>query len=170
MKKLIAVMIAACAFYAHAQTPTIFGSLQDAFDWRGTNSLMNANEANISTLFKWDTKNQDAGAAAKLDWWISNQQGAYFGYEEYANGRTAYWSVGYQARTVFKGFECSLGTGIRQNTDQQFGDVQMIVTPTITKRIFHNDNWDIRLAGGCDVPFDGSKPNPFFGITFRAFR
>lgn len=152
-----------------APPPTVFQSLQNVFDAHDTNSLMNAGEINLTPLFKWNSATQSAGGAAKLDWWVSDQQGAFFGFEEYASGRASYWTMGYQARTVFKGIEVSLGIGTRQDTSQNFGDVQLFLTPTLTKQIYAKDNWDIRLAIGCDV-FNGVTPNPFFGVTFRAVR
>ena len=167
-------LVALIATPAFAQSdsppPTVFESLQNVFDSRGTNSLMNAGEVNVSTLFKWNTLNQSAGGAGKLDWWISPQQGAFFGFEEYANGRDAYWTMGYQARAVFKGLEVSMGIGTRQNTSDPLGSVQLFLTPTLTKQIYAKGNWDIRICGGCDVMNNGGKPNPFFGVTFRAFR
>lgn len=150
--------------------PTVFQSLQDVFDAHDTNSLMYAGEINLTPLFKWDSETKSAGGAAKIDWWVSDQQGAFFQFEEYASTRASYWSMGYQARTVFKGLEVSLALGTRQNTDDPLGDVQLFITPTITKQIYAKGNWDIRLAIGCDVYNNGAAPNPFFGITFRALR
>lgn len=164
--------VAAVSLPARAQTPappTVFASLQNLLDARDTNSLMHAGEINVSPLFKWNAHARTAGGAMKLDWWVTDQQGAFFGFEEYAGGRASYWSVGYQARTVFKGLEFSLGLGTRQNTDNSFGDVTLFLTPTITKQIYANGNWDIRLAFGCDV-VNGATPNPFLGVVFRAVR
>lgn len=159
------------ALIASAQTPppTVFQSLQNVFDAHDTNSLMNASELNITPLFKWDSANKSAGGAAKLDWWVTDQQGAFFSFEEYASGRDSYWALGYQARTVFKGLEVSLGLGTRQSTDDPLGDVKLFITPTLTKQIYAQGNWDLRLTAGCDI-FNGGTPNPFFGITFRAVR
>lgn len=174
MKRTLVLLALVCllpAAWAQQPTPppTVFTSLQNVFDAHDTNSLMNAGEINLTPLFKWDSANQSAGGAARLDWWVSDQQGAFFQFEEYANGRASFWSLGYQARTVFKGLELSLGLGTRQDTDDPLGDVKMFIVPTITKQIFAKGDWDIRLAVGCDI-YNGGSPNPFFGVTFRAKR
>ncbi len=149
-------------------SPNIVTALQNVFDARDTNSLMNADEINVSPMFKYNAESHRAGGALKLDWWVTDQQGAFFTFEEYGD-RSAYWSLGYQARTVFKGIELSLGAGTRQNTSDPLGDVKLFIEPTITKQIFHKGDWDIRLAVGCDI-LNSEKPNPFFAITFRAVK
>lgn len=174
MKKLLLSAVLTIALGAGLQAQTapanssVFTGLQNLLDAHDTNSLMNASEINVMPMFKYNTDTHRAGGALKLDWWISDQQGAFFSYEEYGN-RDAFWSVGYQARTVFQGIEFSLGLGTRQSTDDPLGDVKMFITPTITKQIYAKGDWDIRLAVGCDV-LNSEKPNPFFGIVFRATR
>jgi hypothetical protein len=163
---LIVLVLALVLAPARAEQPTVFEGLQNAFDLNDTNSLVNAGEVNVSPLWKYDSEAGTHGGALKLDWWVTDQQGAFLSFEEYGD-RTAYWSIGYQARTVFKGFEVSLGLGTRQNTDDPLGDVKMFITPTLTKQIWAKGDWDLRLMGGCDI-LNGAKPNPFFGVTFRA--
>lgn len=164
----IVALVALLQLPAFSQTaqPSIYAGLQSAFDLNNTNSLVNADEVNVSPLWKYDAEHHLNGAELKLDWWVTDQQGAFLAYEEYSNHK-AFWSVGYQARTVFKGFEVSLGLGSRQSTDDPLGDVKMFLQPTITKQIWAKGNWDIRLSGGCDI-LNGAKPNPFFGLTFHA--
>lgn len=173
MKKLLALtVVAALPLLAAAQSPqpsgSLFAGLQNVFDVNNTNSLLNASEINLTPEFKWNSASQKAGAALNADWWVTDQQGAMFGYEEY-DGRDSYFTLGYQARTVFNGIEVSFGLGTRQSNTDPFGDVKMFIRPTITKKIWGNDNWDIRLMIGCDVLNIG-KPNPFAGVTFRALR
>jgi hypothetical protein len=171
-KLLIAALCSLCCLLLNAPAqespPTAMTALQNMFNAQDTNSLMNANELNVTPLFKWDSEHQLSGGALKLDWWVSDQQGAFFSFEEYSD-RSSYWSMGYQARTVFKGLEFSLGLGTRQNTDESFGDVKLFINPCITKQIWAKGDWDLRLTAGCDVVSNG-KPNPFVGVTFRATR
>lgn len=158
---------------AHAQTAApaspLYSGLSQALDLNDTNSLVNADEVNITPQFKWNSSANKPGGALNIDWWaISDQQGAFFGFEEYST-RASYFSLGYQARTVFKGVEVSLGVGTRQSNDDPIGDVKMFIRPTLTKQIFKSDAWDIRLAFGCDVMNQG-RPSPFIGVTFRALK
>lgn len=147
----------------------LYSGLAQALDLNDTNSLVNADEVNITPEFKWSSATSEPGGAINIDWWaISDQQGAFFGFEEYRS-RDSYFSLGYQARTVFKGLEISLGVGTRQSNDDPLGDVKMFIRPTLTKQIYASENWDIRLAFGCDVMNEG-KPNPFLGVTFRALK
>jgi hypothetical protein len=146
----------------------LFGGLQNMFDLRDTNSLVNANEINVSTFYKRDSKAQLNGGALKLDWWVTDQQGAFFGFEEYGD-RSAYFTLGYQARTVFKQMELSIGLGTRQNNDDPFGDVLMFLSPALTYRIVHSENWDVRITAGADIIATG-RPNPYIGFTIRATR
>lgn len=150
-------------------TSPLYSGLSQALDLNNTNSLVNADEVNLTPEFKWNSATSEGGGAINIDWWaISDQQGAFFGFEEYSS-RASYFSLGYQARTVFKGLEISLGVGTRQSNDDPIGDVKMFLRPTLTKQIYHSDTWDIRLALGCDVMNQG-KPNPFLGVTFRALK
>lgn len=158
--------------HAQTQEPSaskgLFGGLSDMFDLNNTNSLANANELNVSTLYKRDTKNKLNGGALRMDWWVTDQQGAFLGFEEYGD-RSSYWTLGYQARTVFKKLEFALGAGTRQNVDDPFGDVLLFVSPSISLRIVHTKDWDIRLTLGADVIATG-KPNPYAGFTIRALK
>lgn len=168
---LLAIVVAVLVVPAKAQTntnsaPTLLGGLGDFFNPTNTYGLINANELNTSVYYKRDSDASLNGAAFQLDWWITDQQGAFFGYEEYSD-RSAYWRLGYQVRTVFKGVELSLGTGTRQNTDEDFGDVRMFVSPALTYRIFKKGDWDIRATAGIDMVSGTDKPNPFVGFTFR---
>ncbi len=159
------------SLFAQAPAPSSPGaiaSLQNLLAVSDTNSLVNASEINTSILYKRDTALSLNGGEFKLDWWVTPQQGAFFGYEEYGN-RSAYWTLGYQARTVFKSLEISVGAGTRQNVDDSFGDVRLFVSPALTYRIVHTANWDIRATVGCDV-IATSKPNPFVGFTIRTLR
>jgi hypothetical protein len=165
---LILVLVLGAPVRAQEAPPTAMSALQNLLNANDTNSLMHANELNVTPLFKWDSANKLSGGALKLDWWVSDQQGAFFQFEEYSD-RSSYWGFGYQARTVFKGLEFSLGLGTRQDTDEDFGNVQLFINPTITKQIWAKGDWDIRLTAGCDVVSNG-KPNPFLGVTFRATR
>lgn len=163
---LLALFTAALAASAQNSSPGIVAGLQSAFDLNDTNSLVNAGEVNVTPLYKYDAEASEHGGALKLDWWVTDQQGAFLSFEEYGS-RRAFWSLGYQARTVFKGFEVSLGVGARQDVDDPLGDVTMFLTPTLTKQIWAKGDWDLRIAAGCDI-FNGQKPSPFIGLTFRA--
>jgi len=163
---IVAVSSQLSAFSQSTTSPGIVSGLQNLFDAHDTNSLMNASEVNFSLAAKWDVANQRAGGMAKLDWWVSDQQGMFVSYEEYSN-HAAYWSIGYQARAVFKGFEISLGLGSKQSTDDPLGDVQMFLVPTLTKQIYAKGDWDIRAALGCDI-LNGKKPNPFLSLVVHA--
>jgi len=176
MKTKLALIALASFFilnssFAQSAPPTspLYAALSQTLDLNDTNSLVNADEVNITPQFKWNSTTSEAGGAINLDWWaISDQQGAFFGFEEYSS-RDSYFSLGYQARTVFKGLEISLGIGTRQSNADPIGDVQMFLRPTLTKQIYASASWDIRLALGCDVMNQG-KPNPFLGVTFRALK
>lgn len=164
-------LLCAAALSAPAQTvvqsPTAAG-LQNLFDLHNTNSLVNASEINITPQFKWNSATSEGGGAVSVDWWVSDQQGAFIGFEEYRS-RDSYLSLGYQARTVFKGLEISLGLGTRQDNNDSLGDVKMFVRPTLTKALYKSEDWDLRLAIGCDI-LNANKPNPFVGLTLRALR
>lgn len=170
----ILILASVIAVPAQVTPPTggavspLYSGLQNAFDLNNTNSLVNASEINITPEFKWNSATSEGGGALNVDWWVTDQQGAFFGFEEYSS-RTSYLSLGYQARTVFKGIELSIGLGTRQDNTDPIGDVQMFIRPTITKQIYGNANWDIRVAVGCDV-FNAGKPSPFLGVTFRALK
>ena len=180
MKKLRSILclitlLAAFGFLvsaaAQSAVPTspLYAGLSQVLDLNDTNSLVNADEVNLTPQFKWNSATSEAGGAINIDWWaISDQQGAFFGFEEYSS-RASYFSLGYQARTVFKGLEISLGVGTRQSNADPIGDVQMFIRPTLTKQLYASANWDIRLALGADVMNQG-KPNPFLGVTFRALK
>lgn len=166
---IIALLALSLQLSALSQTtppPGIFTTVQNIFDAHDTNSLMHASEVNFNLSAKWDVANQLGGGMAKLDWWVSDQQGMFVSYEEYAN-RSAFWAIGYQARAVFKGFEVSLGLGSKQSTDDPLGDVKMFLVPTITKQIYAADGWDARVAIGCDI-FNGRKPDPFVSLVIHA--
>jgi hypothetical protein len=149
-------------------TPTLGSQLTSLFDLNDTNSLINANEINVTPLFKWDSGTELAGGGLKLDWWITDQQGAFLEYDEFSD-RSSFWSYGYQARTVFKGMELSLGVGAKQAQDDPFGEVKLFLSPTFTIPIVKNDSLDFRIAIGADIT-TGTKPSPFLGFTFRALR
>ena len=113
----------------------LYAGLSQALDLNDTNSLVNADEVNLTPEFKWNSATSEGGGAINIDWWaISDQQGAFFGFEEYSS-RASYFSLGYQARTVFKGLEISLGVGTRQSNDDPIGDVKMFLRPTLTKQL-----------------------------------
>jgi hypothetical protein len=155
-------------FPSDPQPPTVGAGFQNIFDLNDTNSLVHANEVNLSVGPKWNSATDEVGGVLDVSWWVTDQQGAFFGFEEYSS-RTSYLSLGYQARTVFKGLEIALGVGTRQNSDDPIGDVQMFLRPTVTKQIYASENWDLRFTAGCDVLNQG-KPNPFAMLTVRALR
>lgn len=162
------VALGALAQTSPPASSPIYNSLQQVFDLNDTNSLVNAREINVAPVLKWNSAQSRAGGGLNLDWWVSDQQGAFFGFEEYTS-RESYFSLGYQARTVFKGFEAALGLGTRQSNDAALGDVKMFLRPTLTKQLYAGKDWDVRLTLGADV-FNAGKPNPFLGIQFKAFK
>lgn len=173
------VLLFVAAFTASAQTnppapPTgagvtsLWDTVQNIFDVHNTNSLINAQELNLTPIALWDSASQKPGGGVKLDWWVSDQQGVSFGYSEYSN-RKSYWNFGYQARTVFKQLEVALGTGISQNTDLNLGNVRLYLEPTLTYKLGFVKAVDLRVTGGCQVISEG-KPSPFIGLTLRFSR
>jgi len=167
MKKLIAAIILACSMAAQGQT--LFHDLGNLLNASDTNGIIFADELNASIGYKRDSDNDLNGGVLKLDWWVTMQQGAFFSYEEFGN-QTAYWSLGYQARTVFKKLELTLATGTRQNVDDSFGDVALFMSPSLTYHLVKSKDFDFRLTAGADVVAGTSKPNPYFMATFRFFR
>lgn len=148
--------------------PDLSQSLIGAFNLHDTNALVNAREINLSPVFKWDSAGEQPGGGVKADWWATDQQGAFLAYDEFRD-RTSRINFGYQARTVFNGLEVSLGVGTSQPGDADFGDVKLLVTPTLTWPLVKSENWDVRIAFGADL-FVGEKPSPFLGLTFRALK
>lgn len=166
---LLLLSIACLPLCASAQTQSpIYQGLQNAFDLHDTNSLVNADEVNLTPVFKWNADKQKAGGGIRADWWVTDQQGAFLGFDEYSD-RSSYFSVGYQARTVFKSVEFGLGVGTRQNNDNPFGDVQLFLTPSASVRLAHFDGFDLRLKVGADLVSQG-KPSPFIGVTLTLFK
>lgn len=166
---LLAFSISAFQLSAFSQTQSpIYSGLQNALDLHDTNSLVNADEVNITPLFKWNGDKQKAGGGVRVDWWVTDQQGAFIGFDEYSD-RTSYFSFGYGARTVFKSVEFGLGFGTRQNNDAPFGDVNLFITPSASIRLVKLKDFDLRLKLGADLVSAG-KPSPFIGITLTAFR
>lgn len=153
---------------ATAPTSPIYTGLQQAFDLNDTNSLVNANEINVTPYFKWNSADEKAGGGLNVDWWVTDQQGAFIGFEEFS-GRDSYFSFGYQARTVFKSVEAGIGFGTRQSNNDDFGDVQLFMRPSASVRIVDTDGFDVRIVAGADILNQG-RPNPFLGITVRAFK
>lgn len=172
---LITSLLLALAVPAPAQTSPdpgtaspLYNGLNAAFNLNDTNSLVNANEINITPLIKWNSAESVLGGGLNVDWWVTDQQGAFLGFEEYSN-RKSYFAFGYGARTVFNSVEVSVQFGTRQDNDDPFGEVQLFLRPTASVRILDREDIDLRLALGCDIS-NRDKPNPFFGLTLRAFR
>lgn len=164
MKKLLLSCSLLVALSASAQN-AVWDNIRDLFN--PTNStLLAANELNTSFYWKRDSDNKLNGGAVQLDWWITDQQGAFFGYEEFSD-QSAYWRVGYEVRTVFKNVELTLATGTRQSTEDNFGQVSLFISPMLTYRVINTKNWDIRLSAGADLISGTSKPNPYVGVTLR---
>lgn len=168
MKKLILSLALLAAISANAQT-TVWSNIQDFFSPTNTYGLMNANELNTSFYYKHDSDNHLNGGSIQLDWWVTDQQGAFFGYEEFSD-QSAFWRVGYEVRTVFKAVELSLGTGTRQSTDDSFGQVSLFISPALTYRVLNTKNWDVRMTAGADLISGSAKPNPYVGFTLRFLR
>lgn len=176
MKNLLTLIAAFClTITAFSQTntptppPTFGDAITSLFDVHDTNSLINAKELNVTPVAIWDSKNESLGGGVKLDWWVTDQQGAFLRYDEFS-GRTGYLSTGYQMRTVFSSVEVSLGVGIKQNTEDALGESMTgFLTPQLTYRIIKKKDWDVRLTAGADIATAG-KPMPFVGLTFRATR
>lgn len=149
-------------------TSPIYAELAKAFDLNDTNSLVNANEINVTPLFKWDGQNSRAGGGIRADWWVTDQQGAFLGFDEYA-GRESYFSLGYQARTVFKSVEVALGFGTRQSSVDPFGEVELFLSPSLSVRVLDREDFDLRITLGADLTA-GDRPTAFLGLTLRAFK
>ena len=164
----LSLLLAASGAAQSPPTPDLSQSFINSFDLHDTNSLVNAREINLTPVFKWDSANSQAGGGVKIDWWISDQQGAWIGYDEFGD-RSSYTAYGYQARTVFKNMEVALALGVSQNNDDPFGNVKLAVTPTFTIPVVKSEKWDIRISFGADLT-SGAKPNPFLGLTFRALK
>lgn len=166
---LALILIFAFSISAFSQTQSpIYTGLQTALDLHGTNSLANADEINLTPVFKWDSALRKAGGGVKADWWVTGQQGAFLAYDEFA-GRKSYFSFGYEARTVFKIVEVKAGVGTRQDNDDPFGNLKLFIAPSASVRIVHTDNLDFRITAGADV-FTSGRPNPFIGVTFTLFK
>jgi hypothetical protein len=147
--------------------PGLFSTLQSAFDAGNSNALIHANELNLTPLFKWDAEREKLGGGLRVDWWISDQQGMALSYTEYQD-RSTFWNLGYQARTVFKGLEVALGTGITQNTDNLLGTTRVYIEPSITYKLPF-DALDVRLNAGATL-YNASRPNAFAGLSLRFFK
>lgn len=166
--------IPSCAHAQAAGGPTqvatspLYAGLQGAFDLNDTNSLVNANEVNITPFAKWNSKESLFGGGVNADWWVTDQQGAFIGFEEYSN-RKSYFSFGYGARTVFKGAEIALQFGTRQDSDDPFGQVELFIRPSLSVRVVNTESFDLRISVGADIT-NGGKPNPFVGLTARLFK
>lgn len=160
------------AFAQSANPPVaaspLYAGLQNAFDLNDTNSLVHANEINITPLFKWDGQESRAGGGLRADWWVTDQQGAFLGFDEYA-GRESYFSLGYQARTVFKSVEVALGFGTRQSSVDPFGEVELFLSPSLSVRVLDREDFDLRVTLGADLTA-GDRPTAFLGLTLRAFK
>jgi hypothetical protein len=171
MQPLIgAVMLLAAVIIAPAQTPTspLYTGLQQTFDLGNSNSLVNANEVNLTPFVKWNSRDSKLGGGFSADWWVTDQQGAFLAFEEYSN-RKSYFSFGYGARTVFSGIEIATHLGTRQDNDDPFGEVELFARPSASVRVFRNDNFDLRITIGADItPRD--RPNPYVGLTVRALK
>jgi hypothetical protein len=169
---LLISLFAAAAIVAPAQqtqpSSPLYTGLQSAFDLNDTNSLVNADELNLTLLAKYNSESSHFGGGIRADWWVTDQQGAFIGFDEFAD-RQSYLSFGYGARTVFNSLEVAMFIGTRQDSDDPFGDVQLFMSPSASLRIVDNENFDVRLTLGADIANRG-KPNPFFGITLRALR
>lgn len=167
------LLLASMAAAQTNQPPTGAGvisawdTIQGWFDLGNSNSLVNAQELSLTPLIRWDSASEKAGGAARLDWYITDQQGATFTYSEY-EGRESFWQMGYQARTVFKGLEVSVASGVIQNTDIDFGEVRLYLAPTFTWKL-PIKKLDGRLVFGADLVV-GEKPSPYAGMTFRFSR
>lgn len=167
----VLAMVLLPAVPVKAQTPVtspVFTGLQNALDLNNTNSLVNADEVNITPLFKWDSARSKAGGGVRVDWWVTDQQGAFLGWDEFED-RKSYFSAGYQARTVFKNIEVKTGLGTRQDNDDPFGDVKLFLPFAITAKVFSNDKLDLRFTTGAEV-FPSGRPNVLAGVTFTALR
>lgn len=157
--------------HAHAQTQStspLYAGLNQAFDLNDTNSLVNANEINLTPFTKWNSETSKLGGGINADWWVTDQQGAFFGFEEYSD-RKSYFSFGYGARTVFKSVEVGVKFGTRQDNDDPFGQVELFLRPAASIRIVDWQDVDLRVELGADI-FNRGRPNPYFGVTLRAFR
>jgi hypothetical protein len=169
---LLVGLVATVALAAPAQqtqpSSPLYAGLQSAFDLNNTNSLVNADELNLTLLAKYNSESSRFGGGIRADWWVTDQQGAFIGFDEFAD-RQSYLSFGYGARTVFNSLEVAMFIGTRQDSDDPFGDVQLFMSPSASLRIVDNENFDVRLTLGADIANRG-KPNPFFGITLRALR
>ncbi|NOS70073.1 MAG: hypothetical protein HOP33_09095 [Verrucomicrobia bacterium] len=164
---IVAMLTLSISAFSQTQSP-IYTGLQNAFDLHNTNSLVNADEVDLTPLFKWNADKQKAGGGVRADWWVTDQQGAFLGFDEYSD-RSSYFSVGYQTRTVFKSVEFGLGIGTRQNNDNPFGDVTLFLSPSASVRLAKFKEFDLRLKVGADIVSQG-RPSPFVGITLTAFR
>ena len=171
MKTILAMIMMAAALVCvqtQAQPSAVMEGLQNMFDVHDTNSLLHANEVSLTPLAKWNSKDEKIGGGLKLDWWISDQQGVALEYDEFSD-RSAYWQLGYQARTVFRGLEVALGAGTRQAEAEDFGAVRLYLQPSFKWHIYHTEKLDLALTVGADM-IAGQKPNPFLGVGFTFWR
>jgi hypothetical protein len=165
IKLAILISLAVLPAFCQQQTASLSQTLSSIFEVSNTNGIIYANEVNFTPLFEWDAQNGKAGGAIKADWWVSQQQGMAVKYSEFQD-RSTFWAGGYQARTLFKGVEVSLGTGVSQDTSMPLGDLRAYVSPSVTFKLAFVKFADARLNAGCDV-FNASKPTAFIGVTFR---
>lgn len=179
MRKLLSITLLAVGLclpgYSQTNNPppgagvtTLWDTLAGAFDLQNTNSLVNAQELNVTPYAYFDSKTDKVGACLKADWWVTDQQGMTLGYTEF-NDRTSFWNVGYQARTVFKGIEVALGSGVAQNQNDSFGDVQLYLQPSVVYKLPFGKSVDLRITGGANLVAT-ERPSPFIGLTLRFSR
>lgn len=167
---LATVLLCSCvpAYAQTAPTSPVYSALQRTFDLNDTNSLVNADEVNLSPFLKWNSRESKLGGGLDAAWWITDQQGAFISWEEYSN-RQSYFSFGYGARTVFKNLEVATFLGTRQNSDDPFGEVELFLRPSVSLRVLDWQDVDVRIGFAADItPRD--RPNPMLMFTVRALK
>jgi len=139
---------------------------QSWFDLNDTNSLVNAKELSVIPIAKWDADENKAGGGAKLNWYVTDQQGLGMSYTEFSNYST--WQVGYSVRTVFGALEVAVETGTMQRDSDGFGEVVLYTSPSLTYQIKKTKKVDFRVSAGADI-IPGST-NPWLGLVLRFSR
>lgn len=177
-KRIVSLIIGlACLTLAtHAQTNppagggalSLWDQIHSIFDLNDTNSLVNAQELNLTPIAYWDSKVDKVGGGLKADWWVTDQQGVSISFTEF-NDRSSFYTFGYQARTVFKGVEVALGSGIVQGQEDTFGQVNLYLQPSFTYKLPVGKSVDLRLHAGANLIAE-QRPSPFLGLTFRFAR
>jgi len=146
----------------------LYSSIASMFDLNNTNSLVHANEINVTPLMLWDVENKRIGGALDLNWWVTDQQGAVLRYAEFED-REAFWSVGYKARTVFASLEIGFGAGITQSTDDPLGaNLEAYIQPSLSWKV-PLDKVDLRLYLAADV-YQNAEPMIGIGGSLRFFK